>query len=218
MDTETPATTETPVETQPTEPTLAEKRKANLVKARAARKKKTPAQAPDNSIAASSVEVPGALLEIKDGQGHTWAVPAESSEDYRLYQSPREVEHFKGYDARFRYEFIRRDEIEVKITEGWVCVTRKELGLQNIPANTSPQNATNDGLHWVEDQVCIKKPEVLVERQTKAYNQYAREVANSMKGPKSVGRENLQHGQDGNLVAEEVNRQSTAAEPARVSR
>ena len=170
---------------------------------------------PDNSIPATSIGVPGALLKIDDGLGHVWAVPAESHEDYRLYQSPREMKHYKGYNPAFEYGCYRRDEINTQHANGWVGVSRAELGLDKLPLSTDQYGAPNDGLHWVEDQLVMKKPKVLVERERAAYTKFAKAVANSLEGPAAKGRANLDS--EPNMVKAEIQSdQAQFAEPVKL--
>lgn len=188
-------------------------RKANIEARKAAAT--DPHKVPDNAIAATSVQVPGALLTIKDGQGHTWTVPAESNEDHRRHRSVFDVRAYKGHDPNFAYQFIRRDEINSMLTSDWVPVSRKELGITALPAAIAAQYGTTvDSNHWVNDQVCIKKPKVLADREYNGWDRFCREVANSMK-PATTDRVEAarQHLEQGGLVNDEVNQITNFQEP-----
>ncbi len=225
MDDNSPAT-----ETQPAEPTLADKKRAALAKGRAtaaanrAAKKaaqSTKAKAPDNAIAASSVQVPGALLTIKDGKGHVWTVPAEDTTDYRRHNSAFELKRWEAENPDFQAQFVRRDEITDYFTKEWVPIERDELHLKDLPAAVTQQygNAL-DSFHWVEGSVAMKKPKVLTNREYAGFDRFRKEVANSMKAQTVVradgtvavesARPNLDAG---GLVTESVKEQSTFREP-----
>jgi hypothetical protein len=220
--TETSApTTETPV----AEPTKEEKRRAALAKGRAtaAANRANKKVAPANSIAAESVEVTGALLTIKDGQNHVWAIPAESHDVVGRHQSAFELKRFKGYDPRFTYEFHHagdESDITSMLTDEWVPVTRQELGLKALPMQVSAEHGTpTDNYYWVGNSLCMKKPKVLVDRTHKAMDEFRKATMGAMK---PVGSENIDPAREklerGGLVKEEIRVQSTFQEPVALAR
>ncbi len=106
----------------------------------------------------NSIEVPGIM---KDDQGHTWAIPAEGLTDR---DDLGELNPFGklNYDPRFHYQMEHQDRVSQKMTEGFVPVTRQEVGVPP-PVELEYGKPISDVLHLM-DTVLMKIPRVLADR------------------------------------------------------
>lgn len=168
-----------------------------------------------NGVKAKSVQVRGALMEIKDGLGHVWTVPANEDEDYQAHTSIFKVANLKGYDERFEYEF--HDDVSRMITDGWALVSRRELGLPDLPSATpgaKEYGAPDGGWHQIESLYCVKRPKILVERTRKAFKKYADTIAGQMTPAKDSVRD--RQSDPNAIVTEEVKSATSFKEPTAI--
>lgn len=222
-ETETSPTTDPMPESSP-ESSKEEKRRAGLAKGRAtvaanrAAKRKT---VPSNAVSATRLETTGIAITISDGHEHQWTIPAETDDAVvGGHQSVFELRHFKGYDERFTYEFHHDEEIASMYTDEWVGVTRTELGLESLPAAvTAKYGSAPDNFYRVGNQLCLKKPKVLVDRTHKAMDNYRKTLMSGMK-PRSTNGDLMPKDrlEQGGLVKEEIREQSTFQEPVAITR
>lgn len=114
----------------------------------------------DNSVDATLVAAPGIIRDKFSGK--IWAVPTGTFEDagIAIYKSPRDIQK----DPEFHYEFCRSDdemdELPEKMAQGFVPVTRRELGMEAFsnPGQPSPM----DEFYVIDGHdVCIKIPRVI---------------------------------------------------------
>lgn len=110
---------------------------------------------------ASFVEAPGVVRDLYSDK--VWTLPTESFADAGLaiYKSPRDI----NKDPNFHYEFCRYGEygeLDEKMAQDFVPVTRKELGLSEfvMPGEANPMDSyyTIDG-----KDICIKIPRQLAD-------------------------------------------------------
>ena len=158
---------------------------------------------------AKSVQVRGALMEIKDGSGRVWTVPADDEEDYQLHRSIFKVDDLKGFDPQFDYQFEMPVDLGPMLTNDWAIVSRKELGLPELAgmvAGAGEYGAALTGAHMAGGMVCLKKPKVLVDRTRKAFKNFADAIVGQMSPPQNSAKQRLE-GQNAIEVAE--NKSST---------
>lgn len=190
-------------------------RKAKKVAKLAAAETK-PAQSEPEGITGKSVETRGVKLTIDDGHGHSWTVPADDTEDFRLHTSPFELKTLPGYDPKFDYQFENMSEVGPMLTNDWVIVTRKELGLPSYPADIPNEYGLPlSGAHMIEKQVCLKKPKVLVDRTRAAHKRFADAIVNQIAPPRDSAKNRLEH-EPGGIVTDSMVSSTTFKEPARV--
>lgn len=124
-------------------------------------------------VEASVVEVAGI---IKDDQGHEWAIPADNVDDLDDLGSPGLFGHMK-FDPRFHYQTEHQDKVSSKMTEGFVPVTRKEVGLPDLITMDYGKPVT-DIVHLM-DTVLLKIPKVLADRKQARKLRTAQEVVSA---------------------------------------
>jgi len=111
-----------------------------------------------DGIAVKSIEVAGVLT---DSEGHTWTIPEKDNTDVR-YKSkfliPRP-------DPLMGYQFVRKEELTEYMGEQWVPVTREEIGVASFQTEKDEYGDPLDRYHVVGTQICIKKPQVLIDRE-----------------------------------------------------
>lgn len=121
----------------------------------------------DNAVECETLETAGV---ITDGQGHRWAIPAEGLGDFAGIE---EVTPFvlTKRDPRMRYETRGIKENEQFIREGWVPVTREEVGAPTAATAKGerdyglPITGTGGGHPYVVgDTILVKLPHVLAKR------------------------------------------------------
>jgi hypothetical protein len=181
-----------------------------------AAKKAAQREAPTpEGISGKSVQTRGVLMTIDDGMGHSWTVPADDTEDYRLHRSPFEIKTLPGYDPKFDYQFENMSDVGPMLTNDWVIVTRKELGLPSYPADIPNEYGLPlSGAHMVEKQVCLKKPKVLVDRTRAAHKRFADAIVNQIAPPQNSAKNKLEH-EPGGIVTDSIVSSTTFKEPAR---
>lgn len=130
-------------------------------------------EAEDRGLEVNDIEVAGV---VRDDQGHTWAIPAESEDDLSNYDPSGPFGKIK-YHPDFHYQLVRQDEVMKKKTEGFVVCTLQELGLEAFTLPTSADNGTPTTtiFHQI-DAVMMKIPKVLADRRQKRKVQVAQEV------------------------------------------
>lgn len=170
----------------------------------------------------SSVQVRGALLEIKNNSGHVWAVPANEEEDsYNPHNSPFKVQHYPGYNPDFEYEFHGSagiggdgdyDDLPEMLNKDWVPVSRKELGVPEVIAGGQYGLQQDDHLR-VGKQVCVMKPKILVERERKAFKRYVDTITAQIAPDKDSAKARLERQSKDAIVTDEIRSATTFKEP-----
>jgi hypothetical protein len=125
-------------------------------------------------IDASTIQVGGV---VRDAQGHEWLVPADETEDL----GDLKVNPFGELtlDPAFHYQTCRIDEVSAKLSEGFVLVTRDEVGLpsiKNLEREFGMAESTYVRLH---DGVLIKLPKILADRKQAKKARLAQAVVDS---------------------------------------
>lgn len=116
----------------------------------------------DPGVPADIVEAPGIIRDAFSDK--TWTLPTGAMADLGLatYKSPRDIRK----DPNFHYEFCRYTgnypELDEKLSQDFVPVTREELGM---PAYVNPtgQPSPLDTYYKIEDQICVKIPRQLAD-------------------------------------------------------
>lgn len=132
-----------------------------------------------------SLEAGGIL--IKDGEGHEWSVPAESTEDYDFGTEPLKCpvpgktwpEALPG----FHVEFCKPEQVADWRNKQFVCVTRAELGIEELPGGLGRDFGTFDtSIYRVGDAVAMKIPQIIADRRYAAKRRAA-QVVSQAAGP-----------------------------------
>jgi len=113
---------------------------------------------PISSLEVEEVEVAGI---IRDKQGNVWAVPADSTEELEDLNFKGPFAHLK-YDDVMYYQLIRLDELESKRTEGFVPVTKSEVGIDEGLLRDVGKSVSSY-VQYV-DTILVKMPKVIADR------------------------------------------------------
>ena len=103
-------------------------------------------EALDDGVVASEFQTAGI---IRDAQGNEWTIPEGSlDEDFTLYSSPFDI---PNKDSRFYYQFEEDSNVPQMMSEQFVPVTRKELGMKEFtPVGAAGEYGTGiDGFYRV---------------------------------------------------------------------
>lgn len=121
-----------------------------------------------------SITVGGVKAQVvEDGLGHVWTIPAEAVED--MYDHVNIFEAIKHrFDERFHYQLEPRSNVGRKMLEGFVVVTKEELGLPGTLVMEYGQPV--DTTFAVGDAVLMKIPKLLAERRLHKREERIREV------------------------------------------
>lgn len=115
-----------------------------------------------------TVEVSGAIIEIRDGLGNAWAVPDDSCEDLDDLGSRDPLSDLK-YDQQFHYQTIRKDQVSEYAARGFVVCSREELG---VPAAVVREyGSAVSTAYELADSVMVKIPKIIYEREKKRREQ-----------------------------------------------
>lgn len=119
----------------------------------------TSPQADPNAATASSIQVDGVIM---DDEGHEWAIPAEDTEEFDA-DADGPFGRLK-LDERFFYQTCRLDEVAAKVSEGFVAVTRREVGLADLKTLEREFGMAEATYVRLKDAVLIKIPKVMADR------------------------------------------------------
>jgi hypothetical protein len=117
----------------------------------------------DGGVPAGVVEAPGIIRDAFSGK--TWTLPTGAMADLGLatYKSPRDIKK----DPNFHYEFCRvggnYPELDEKLSQDFVPVTREELGMAPY-VNPTGQPSPLDSYYIIDGQdICVKIPRQLAD-------------------------------------------------------
>lgn len=126
-------------------------------------------------VEVDSITVAGAMIEVKDGQGNVWQIPAEEVDDLSDLDTLHPFGHL-ALDQNFHYQICGQSEVSSKMTEGFVPVKREEVGLKEISTverefGTVPSTIVHTG-----GGVLMKIPAIIAKRRQKRKDHVARAV------------------------------------------
>lgn len=116
-------------------------------------------------------------IVVRDGEGNEWTVAGDSTEDYNYGKLPLELpRQLPG----FHVEFCRPNQVADWMQKGFVPVTRKEMGVKELPADIARDYGTLDtSTYRVGDAVAMKIPKILADRRYAAKARAAKEIRDS---------------------------------------
>ncbi len=172
-------------------------------------------------VLAKSVQVRGALIEITDGTGRTWSVPANDDEDFTVFRSDYDLSHYPGYDPNFIYQFEhppgtiaaeQAGDVTQMLADDWAVVTREELGIPTIKGVPVLPGQSPTTAFMVKGQVCIKTPKIRVDRKNAAFKRYADAVVKQIRPAKDSAMTKLEN-EPGGIVVDSIKSSTTFREP-----
>jgi hypothetical protein len=105
-------------------------------------------------VFAGVIEAPGVIKDPHSDK--IWTLPSGSLADsgFATYRSPRDIKK----DPNFHYEFHTVKELPEYVSQGFVPVTRRELGLEDFTSPAS-QPSPLDSYYTIDgEDICIKIP------------------------------------------------------------
>lgn len=107
----------------------------------------------------SRLEVPGVIVDPYTGK--TWAVPTDALETVRIHDSPYDIKK----DPQFHYQAHSFGEVADMESQGFVKVTRKEVGREESIKLSGDVASPLDQYYTINgEQVMMKIPKILADR------------------------------------------------------
>ena len=124
-----------------------------------------------DAIQADVISAPGVV--VADNFGNSWTIPADEHEDLTDLGAGSIFDRFK-HDDRFTYNLIQENRVAQRRLEGWVVVSKEEVGLSNDLVLEYGKPVTSD-VH-IMDGVYMKIPKQIADRRLKRKAEYAKQV------------------------------------------
>ena len=137
-----------------------------------------------------TLEVGGVkVVEIKDGKGHTWSVPADDDNiDLREFRNILEI---PKREPGFYYQYVDASRLQEFLTQGFVVVDRDEIGVNAayMAQYDNPLVNPETPQHRVGNLYLVKIPEILAGRMRAAQKRRADAAKAGIEAVRRPGRE-----------------------------
>lgn len=149
-----------------------------------------PLKVTEDGVETKVLEVGGVkLIEITDGKGHTWSVPADDDNiDLREF---RNILDIPKREPGFYYQYVDASRLQEFLTQGFVVVDRDEIGISAayMAQYDNPLVNPESPHHRVGNLYCVKIPEIIAGRMRKAQKMRADLAKAGIEAPHRTGRE-----------------------------